>query len=191
MPLYYYGIDWTYIILVLPAVIFALWAQANVNSTFSKYSKVPLRYGMTGREAAEMVLHQNGVYGVHIEPVSGKLTDHYDPKTNTIRLSQDVYSSTSCAAAGVAAHEAGHAVQYAKGYAPIKIRAAAIPIANIGSSLFMPLIILGLILNFSILAYIGTALFAATTVFQLITLPVEFNASRRAMEALSASRRFS
>ena len=155
-------IDWTYIYLVLPAVIFAMWASAKVNSAFQRYSKVYSRNNITGREAAQMVLQENGVFGVQIERVSGNLSDHYDPRTNTIRLSDAVYNSTSTAAIGVAAHEAGHAVQYAKNYAPVKIRTAIVPITNIGSMLSMPLIFLGILLSsfgsqYAVIAYIGVA----------------------------------
>lgn len=187
MPYYYF--DWTYVVLVLPCVILSLWASANVNSTFRKYSRQYSARRLTGAEAAQRVLSANGVHGVRIERISGNLTDHYDPSTNVIRLSDGVYSNTSTAAIGVACHEAGHAVQYAEGYAPIKLRAAIIPVTNFGSKLAMPLIMLGLVLsflgNFSYtLVYIGIACFGLSLVFQLVTLPVEFNASRRAMLAI-------
>jgi len=186
---YYYGFDWTYIILVLPCLILSLWASSRVNSTFKKYSTQLSRRGITGAQAAQRVLQINGVFGVRIEKVSGNLTDHYDPKTNVIRLSDNVYDSTSTAAIGVACHEAGHAVQYASEYFPIKIRTAIIPLTNIGSRLAMPLILIGLLLNalgsFSVtLVYTGIAFFALSLVFQLVTLPVEFNASRRALRAI-------
>ena len=148
---YYYGIDMYYIVLVLPCVLFAFWAQSKVNSTFNRYSRVQNLRGLTGAQAAEAVLRYNGVSGVRIEYVSGKLTDHFDPRSNVIRLSSAVYSSTSVASIGVAAHEAGHAVQYAIGYAPIKLRAAIIPLTQFGSMAAMPLLILGLILNTSTL----------------------------------------
>jgi Zn-dependent membrane protease YugP len=189
MP-YFYGFDWTYLVLVLPCVLFSLWASHSVNSTFRKYSSQYSSRRITGAQAAQQVLAQNGVSGVRIERVSGELTDHYDPRSNVIRLSDSVYDATSTAAIGVACHEAGHAVQYAKHYAPIKLRSAVIPVTNIGSKLAMPLILLGLALTFlegfSIaLVYLGIACFGLSLVFQLITLPVEFNASRRAMEAIS------
>lgn len=189
---YYYGFDMTYLILVLPCVILSLFASAKVNSTFKKYSAQLSRRQITGAEAARRVLSTNGVHDVRIDRVSGNLTDHYDPKSNVIRLSDSVYDSTSTAAIGVACHEAGHAVQYAENYAPIKLRAAIIPITNIGSKLAMPLILIGLLLtfmeNFSYLfVYLGIACFGLSLVFQLITLPVEFNASRRAMEAIQDS----
>ena len=188
MP-YYYGFDWTYVVLVLPCLILSLWASANVNSTFKKYSKQYSLRQLTGAEAAQRVLRANGVHGVRIERVSGNLTDHYDPKTNVIRLSDGVYNNTSTAAIGVACHEAGHAVQYAEGYAPIKLRAAIIPVTNFGSRLAMPLILIGLLFStlgsFSdTLIYLGIACFGLSLVFQLVTLPVEFNASRRALHAI-------
>ena len=185
MPYYgYYGIDMTYIVLGLPCVLFALWAQSRVNSTFSRYSKVHNLRGLTGAQAAEAVLRANGVTNVGIEYVSGKLTDHYDPRTNVIRLSSSVYSSTSVASVGVAAHEAGHAVQYAVGYSPIKLRAAIIPLTQAGATAAFPLILLGLVLNFGALIYVGIAAFALSTVFQLVTLPVELDASRRALQTI-------
>ena len=188
MP-YYYGFDWTYIILVLPCILFSLWASTNVNSTFKKYAQQLSSRRITGAQAAQRVLSANGVGGVRIERVSGNLTDHFDPKTNVIRLSDSVYDSASVSAIGVAAHEAGHAVQYAQNYGPIKLRAAIIPITNFGSKLAMPLILLGLLLSFMgdfsyTIVYIGIACFGLSLVFQLVTLPVEFNASRRAMQAI-------
>lgn len=181
--------DWTYLMLVLPCVIFSLWASSSVNSTFKKYSTQYSARRLTGSQAAQRVLSQNGVSGVRIERVSGDLTDHYDPTTNVIRLSDSVYDNTSTAAIGVAAHEAGHAVQYAQSYAPIKLRAAIIPVTNIGSKLAMPLILLGLLLNIFgnvsyFFVYLGIACFGLSLVFQLITLPVEFNASNRALAAI-------
>ena len=188
MP-YYYGFDWTYLVLVLPCILLSLWASASVNSTFKKYSNQYSMRRLTGAQAAERVLWNNGVRNVRIERISGNLTDHFDPQTNVIRLSDSVYDSTSTAAIGVACHEAGHAVQYAQSYGPIKLRAAIIPITNIGSKLAMPLILLGLILSglaeFSYsLVYLGIACFGLSLVFQLVTLPVEFDASRRAMAAI-------
>lgn len=191
MP-YFYGFDRTYLLLVLPCVILSLWASANVKNTFRRYSKQLSARHITGAMAAERVLRANGVLNVGIEQISGSLTDHYDPRANVIRLSDDVYNSTSTAAIGVACHEAGHAVQYAQNYAPIKLRAAIIPITNIGSRLAMPLILLGLVLAFMenysyIFIYLGIACFGLSLVFQLVTLPVEFNASRRAMRAIADS----
>ena len=190
MP-YYYGFDWTYLVLVLPCVILSMWASANVNSTFRKYSAQLSSRRITGAQAAQRVLMANGVQGVKIQRISGNLTDHYDPKTNVIRLSDNVFDNTSTAAIGVACHEAGHAVQYAQSYAPIKLRAAVIPVTNLGSRLAMPLILIGLLLsylgNFSyLLVYAGIACFGLSLVFQLVTLPVEFNASRRALAAISS-----
>lgn len=184
-----FWIDYWYVILVMPAVILSIWANVHVNSTFERYSgKLSMR-GMTGAEAAKRVLESNGVHGVDIQRTGGHLTDHYDPRKKTIFLSDSVYASTSCAAIGVAAHEAGHAVQYAKHYAPVHIRAAIIPITNIGSKLAIPLILLGIVLmsvaeSYAIVAYIGVACFGLSTLFQLVTLPTEFNASRRAITAI-------
>jgi len=185
MPFYYY-FDPTMLI-VLPAIIFTFWAQINVNSTYSKYSKVMTSRRITGFEAARRILDANGLYDVKIERVSGHLTDHYDPRANVIRLSDAVHDSPSAAAVGVAAHEAGHAVQYAKSYAPIKIRQSIIPVTRIGSMMAMPLFIIGIFFAMVELMWVGIAFYAAALVFQLVTLPVEFNASRRAMEALEGS----
>ena len=182
--MYLYGIDIYYIILVLPALAFSMWAQAKVTSTFNRYSRERTHSGMTGYEAARRILAANGLYHVNVERVSGNLTDHYDPKTNVIRLSDSVFGSNSVAAVGVAAHEAGHAVQYAQNYAPIKLRAAIIPVTNIGSTLSMPLVLLGFLMGMQPLVNLGLLLFATVAVFQLVTLPVEFNASRRAVNAL-------
>lgn len=179
MPDYY-----TLYFLMILAMLFAGWAQINVKTTFSKYSRVSNAAGMTGFDAARKILDANGLYNIRIEQVAGELTDHYDPKAGVIRLSSGVYGSTSAAAIGVASHEAGHAVQHAVGYFPIKVRTAIIPICNIGSMLAWPLILLGIILSFPDLAMVGVAFFSLATVFQLVTLPCEFNASARAMEAL-------
>ncbi len=181
--LFYYGLDYYYLVLVLPAILLMTIAQISVKSTFSKYSQKTCN--ITGAEAARRVLNANGVSGVRIERVSGNLTDHFDPKANVIRLSDAVYDSNSVAAAGVAAHEAGHAVQYALGYAPIKIRGAIYPICNLGSRLAIPLVLFGFLFSFYYLIDLGIIFFALALVFQLITLPVEFNASRRAISALS------
>ena len=184
--------DWTVLVLI-PAMIFAFVAQSKVNSTFNRYAKVYNRRGLTGAEAARRVLDANGLYHVTIERVHGRLTDHYDPRANVIRLSDAVYGSTGIAAVGVAAHEAGHAVQHAVGYVPIKVRAAIIPLTRFGSFLAMPLFLIGLLFaGGSYLGYgIGTAFmvtgilfFSFSTLFQLVTLPTEFNASARAMKAL-------
>ena len=189
---YYYGFDWTYLVLVLPCLILSLWASSSVNRTFKRYSTQYSQRRITGADAALRVLRSHGVFNVRIERISGNLTDHFDPKTNVIRLSDSVYDSTSTAAIGVACHEAGHAVQYAQSYAPIKLRAAIIPITNFGSKLAIPLILIGILLsylgNFSYaLVYLGIGCFALSLVFQLITLPVEFNASRRAIRAIDDS----
>ena len=188
MP-FYYGFDWTYVYLVLPCLIFSLWASAQVNLTFKRYSGQFSSRGITGADAAQRVLRANGVSGVRIERIGGNLTDHYDPTTNVIRLSDNVFSSTSTAAIGVACHEAGHAVQYAQGYAPIKLRAAIIPVTNFGSKLAMPLIILGVVFSSlgntsSFFINLGIACFGLSVLFQLVTLPVEFNASHRALVAI-------
>ena len=192
MPYYGFGIDMSYVILVLPCILLSLWASSNVNSTFKKYSSQFSRRGLTGAEAARRVLSAHGVGNVRIERVSGNLTDHFDPRTNVIRLSDNVYGNTSTAAIGVACHEAGHAVQYAQGYAPIKLRAAIIPVTNFGSRLAMPLILIGLLLaafgNLSVLFIdLGIACFGVSLVFQLVTLPVEFNASNRALRSIADS----
>ena len=178
--------DMTYLYMVLPAVILAIWASARVKSTFKKYSRQLSASNISGAQAAQRVLYLNGLTNTRIERIAGNLTDHYDPKDNVIRLSSPVYDSTSTAAIGVACHEAGHALQYAQNYAPIKLRAAIIPATNIGSKLAIPLVIAGIILSyyaqsFITIAYIGIVFFAVCVVFQIVTLPVEFNASHRAL----------
>lgn len=192
MPYYYYGFDWTYLVIVLPCIILSLLASASVNNTFKKYSKQLSMRNITGAQAAQRVLSANGVHGVRIERVSGNLTDHFDPKTNIIRLSNSVYDSTSTAAIGVACHEAGHAIQYSQQYFPIRVRSVIIPITNIGSRLAMPLILAGILLSsfgtvFEALIPIGIICFSLSLLFQLVTLPVEFNASRRAVSAIENS----
>lgn len=182
-------IDWTYIVLVLPAMLFAMWASSRVNSTFKKYRNTRNSRGLTGAQAAHWVLDRNGLSNVPIEHISGSLTDHYDPSANVVRLSDDVYGSTSTVAIGVACHEVGHAIQHATNYAPVKIRTAIVPITNLGAKLSVPLIILGLILSsfgevFVTIAYIGCALYGLVTIFQLVTLPTEFNASSRALKTI-------
>ena len=184
---YFYGIDMTYIILVMPALIFAMYAQAKVSSTFNRYRAIGNRRGLTGAEAARKILDMNGLANVIIERVSGNLTDHFDPKSNVVRLSDSTYSSTSVAAIGVAAHEVGHAVQYAEGYMPIKLRNAIVPVVQVASYAAWPLAILGVILSFERLAVFGVLLFLAVVVFQIITLPVEFNASSRALKTLEGT----
>ena len=187
--------DWTLLIL-LPAMIFALIAQFSVKSTFERYDKVATARRMSGAEAARRILDRNGLYDVKVERVRGHLTDHYDPKANVIRLSEATHDSVSVAALGVAAHEAGHAVQHATGYFPIKVRSAIIPVTKIGSSLAMPIFIIGLLLtNFyyvdmatgSAIMVAGILLFSLTALFQLVTLPTEFNASSRALKTLEES----
>ena len=195
--MYFYGVDIYYILLVLPAMLFSLWASARVNSTFKRYSQMRNSRGMTGADAARAVLAANGVTGVRIERVSGNLTDHYDPKSNVIRLSDSVYDAATPAAVGVAVHEAGHAVQYATDYAPIKIRAAIVNVTNIGSKLSIPLIVIGLLLMsirslaaysdfFYYVALFGVLCFGLCVVFQLVTLPTEYNASRRAKQTIES-----
>ena len=180
--------DATFLVLVLPALLFSMWAQYKVTSSFSTYSRQQTRSGLTGADAAREVLRYAGVYGVKIERIQGELTDHFDPRENVIRLSESVHDVPSVAAVGVAAHEAGHAIQYAQSYSPMKVRAAIIPVTSIGSKLAVPLIIAGLIFEFTGLINIGILLFGAVVLFQLVTLPVEFNASRRAVEILDSSR---
>lgn len=176
--------DATYL-LVIPAIIFALIAQIKVKSTFNRYSSEHNQHGYTAKEVARKILDDNGLQNISIEYISGELTDHYDPSANVIRLSESVYSSTSVAAIGVAAHEVGHAIQHAKGYAPIKIRQAIIPVTRIGSSLAVPLVLLGML--FSALDWlipVGIFLYTGVVFFQAVTLPVEFNASNRALKTL-------
>lgn len=180
----YSGLYTISIILMAACFVFTLWAQASVKGNFSKYSHVMTKRHLTGAQAAEAVLRQNGVSGVRFQAISGSLTDHYDPRTNIIALSEDVYQATSVAAVGVAAHEAGHAVQYARNYAPIRLRAAIIPLSNFGSRASWPLLVLGLALSFAPLVGIGVLLFSLSTLFQLVTLPVELDASHRALAAL-------
>jgi Zn-dependent membrane protease YugP len=185
MPHYYfYGFDIYYLTLILPAFIISLFAQIKVKSTFSKYSGMTNSARITGAQAAQKVLSAHGVYDVKVERVGGNLTDHFDPRTNVIRLSDSVYDSTSVAAVGVAAHEAGHAVQYAQGYVPIKLRNLLVPIVNFGSSFSWIAIMLGLVFSFSYLVFAGIILFSFATLFQVLTLPVELNASKRAMETI-------
>ena len=182
MPFFYY--DSYYLTLILPAFIIAMVAQFRVQSTFKKYASVMSRKGKTASQLVRQILNDNGLTSVAIERVAGNLTDHYDPRTNVIRLSDAVFDSTSVASIGVAAHEAGHAVQHATGYAPIKLRNVVLPVANFGSRLAMPLILLGLLMSIGPLVTAGVILFSALVLFQLVTLPVEFNASRRAINTL-------
>lgn len=179
--------DSYYLILVLPAILISLFAQMKVQSTYKKYAQVLSSRGRTAAEVTREILDKNGLSGVSIERVAGSLTDHYDPRANVIRLSETVMGDTSVASIGVAAHEAGHAVQHQTGYFPIRARNAVLPVANIGSRLAFPLILLGLILSMQPLVSFGILLFSFVLLFQLVTLPVEFNASRRAIETLRSS----
>lgn len=172
--------------LCIVAFIFALICSANVKSTFNKYNRVGSRRGITAAEVARRILDRNGLYNVQVVRISGNLTDNFNPKTNIVSLSESVYDSTSLAAIGVAAHECGHAVQHAQGYVPIKVRSAVFPLAQIGSSMYFIVFILGLIFSFEPLVDAGIILFLFVVVFQLVTLPVEFNASRRAMQTISS-----
>jgi Zn-dependent membrane protease YugP len=191
MPYFYF--DWTYLLL-LPGMLLAFWAQHKVKAAYRDCSRVYSSSGLTGADVAQRILRDNGIFNVRVEPIHGELNDHYDPRAGVIRLSDGVYGARSAAAIGVAAHEAGHAVQYAKNYLPIKLRAAIVPVANIGSRLAFPMFLIGLLLTgvaqYSTalfgyyLALAGIAAYALTTLFQLVTLPVELNASRRAMKAL-------
>ena len=184
---FYY--DPTYV-MVLIGVVICMLASANVNRTFQKYSRIRSHSGMTGREAADRLLHANGIYDVTVQHVAGNLTDHYDPRNKTLNLSDSTYASTSVAAIGVAAHECGHAVQHANGYAPLKIRGSLVPVANFGSTLAWPLILIGFLIqgNASVLLInLGILLFSAAVLFQIVTLPVEFNASSRALKSLETN----
>ena len=182
-PFFY---DWTYILLI-PALILSMWAQFRVSSTFNRFSKVRASSGMTATQMAEQLLHAEGVYDVSVERTRGNLTDHYDPKNMVLRLSDSTANSTSVAALGVAAHEAGHVLQHRDGYAPLMLRTAAVPVVNIGSNLSWPLFVVGLIFSWEPLLYVGIGLFALAVLFALITLPVEFNASKRALVALETN----
>ena len=184
---YGYYFDPTYL-LVLIGVVISLWASAKVKTTYSKYSRVRSMSGLTGAQVADQILRANGIYDVRIEHISGELTDHYDPRSKTLRLSDSTYGTASIAAVCVAAHECGHAMQHAEGYVPIKIRSAIIPVTQVGSRLWYLIFVLGLIFSSSeigpVLQMVGILLFSLIVVFQLVTLPVEFNASGRAMKTL-------
>lgn len=182
---YGYGIDPTFI-LVLIGMVLSMWASSRVKGTFQKYSQVRSRSGMTGAEAAKKLLRSQGILDVTVQPVRGQLTDHYDPRTKTVNLSEAVYNQTSVVAIGVAAHECGHAMQHHVGYSPLQIRSALVPVANFGSQLSWPLIVIGLILGASPFISIGIWLFVGAVLFQLVTLPVEFNASGRAVRLLGS-----
>lgn len=189
MPLYYF-FDPTMLI-VLPALLLALWAQHRVKSAYRAGQQVATAYHMTGHEAARRILDSNGLRHMAIEVIGGEMTDHYDPRAGVIRLSRDVYHGNNAAAVGIAAHEAGHAVQYAKRYAPIRLRAAIIPVCQVGSNLALPLFLMGMLLAVKPLMWFGIIAYSVTALFQLITLPVEFDASRRAMVILTDSGQFS
>lgn len=183
--MFYYFYDWTYILVIIGAVI-CLAASARVNRVFAQYSTVRSHSGMTGREAAEQILHRNGIYDVQVIHIPGNLTDHYNPGKKTLGLSDTVYNSTSVAAIGVAAHECGHAMQDAQDYGPLRLRSALVPVANFGAQLSWPLIIIGLLLGGSSLISLGILLFSLAVLFQLVTLPVEYNASHRAVTLLDS-----
>ena len=187
MPFYYF--DYWYLVLVMPALLISVWAQIKVKSTFNKYSRMAVSCGMTGAAASRLIQQANGIQ-TGLEAVAGELSDHFDPRSNTIRLSSAVYGQASVAAVGVAAHETGHALQHAHGYAPVKLRTAMVPVTNFASGLSPVLILLGILLSMDSFAYLGIALFSIATLFQLVTLPVEFNASRRAVVALERSGQF-
>lgn len=186
MPGYYSNYYFSYLIYVIPALLFAMWAQYRVKSTFSKFSHVKSSNGYTGADVARKILDSKGLYNVDVQQVSGKLTDHFDPRTNVVRLSDSVYNSTSVASIGVAAHEVGHAIQHAESYKPAVIRSAIVSVTNVGSTLSMPLIILGIIMSNRYLVVAGIVLFSLIAVFQLVTLPVEYNASNRAVSILDS-----
>lgn len=183
--MYWHNFNMYYFMFMIPGLLISLWASAKVKNTFAKYSNVRVMNGLTGAQAARQILDRNGLQNVQVVRVSGKLTDHYDPRTQIVSLSDSTYNSPSVGAVGVAAHECGHAIQHNVGYGPIKARTAIVPLANVGSSLSVPLIFIGFFLNLLNLVYVGIVLFGLAVLFQLVTLPVEFNASRRAMECLS------
>ena len=189
MPYSYYGYgdflaNNIYVILLIPVLLLSVWAQAQVSGSFRRYSRVANRRHLTGAQAAEAVLRSHGIYDVPVRSCRGNLTDHYDPRDNTIYLSENVYAASTVAAVGVACHEAGHAIQYAVGYGPIKVRSAIIPVTQFGSRFSFVLLLIGLLLYSQPLFLVGILLFSLTTVFQLVTLPVEFNASHRALETI-------
>ena len=190
MGYYYgYGMDWTYLLVIIGAVI-SMIASSRVNSEFRKYSRVASRSGLTGAQAAMELLHSQGIYDVSVQHIAGNLTDHFDPRNKTVSLSDPVYNSTSLAAIGVAAHECGHAKQHDKGYTPLAIRSALVPVANIGSTLSWPLIIIGLLIGgsaSSFLINLGIIFFMGALLFQIVTLPVEFDASARALRLLEST----
>ncbi len=178
----FYGIDYYYIVLVLPAVLIAMFAQFKVKSAYNKYSKIGNSRGITGAQAARMILDDHGLQHVQIQMISGVMTDNFNPRTNIVSLSEGVYNGTSIASIGIAAHEVGHAIQHGEHYVPNKIRSVLVPVTNFGSNISIFMIIFGLLLGYSVLAYLGVILYSTATIFQLVTLPVEFNASSRAMK---------
>ena len=190
--MYYYGFDPTYILVII-GIIITMWAQGKMKTTFTKYSRVRSMSGMTGQEVARRILMANGIFDVTVEPVAGQLTDHYDPRSKVVKLSEVIYNSTSVAAVGVAAHECGHAIQDNQEYLPLRLRSAIVPVANIGSTLSWPMILIGIFLwnAGSYIGYnlvsIGILLFSLAVLFQVVTLPVEFDASRRALQQLNVT----
>ncbi len=181
MPFFFF--DPTMIFLI-PGIIFSLYASARVRSTYKKFKKVPSRGGISGKEVAKLILQNNGIHDVEIEPIDGKLSDHYDPRSKTLRLSRDNYNGKSLAAVGIAAHEVGHAVQHANEYAPLKLRTALVPVSNYGSWLAFPLVIIGILFSHPLFIDLGIYVFGAVVIFTLVTLPVEFNASSRAIASI-------
>lgn len=186
MPYYFWGIDWTYILVII-ALLISLLVQFNMNRTFQKYSRIRGASGLTGAQTAEQILRNAGIYNVRVEHIHGNLNDHYDPRSKVLKLSDPIYNSSSLAAVGVAAHECGHAIQDAVGYGPLKVRSALVPAANFGSQLSWPLFIFGLIFSMQPLLLAGIILFCAALLFQIVTLPVEFNASGRALRMLEST----
>ena len=172
------------ILMLIPALLFAFWAQMRIKSAYSKYSKVKSSYGYSGAQVAERILQQNGIYDVEVEPVSGKLSDHYDPKSKKVRLSEENYQGNSLAALAIAAHEVGHAIQHKNAYTPLVIRHSILPVTNIASFAAFPLFLAGMFLSYPMLMDLGIIFFGAVVLFHLVTLPVEFNASNRALVAL-------
>ncbi|WP_066645498.1 zinc metallopeptidase [Christensenella timonensis] len=187
MP-FFLWFDWTWLILI-PAFIITIWAQAKVSSAYKKYSEIPAQSGVTGREFAQTMLRQNNIDGVRVQAVEGQMTDHFDPRNNTVSLSEGVYAKHSVAAVSIAAHECGHVLQRFKKYGPMRVRNAIVPVVNIATSLAFPLILIGLLFreNMGVLVDIGAWVYFAVVIFQLVTLPVEFNASKRAMANIQAS----
>lgn len=183
--MYWLGVNLYYFIFMIPALIITIWAQVKMKTTFAKYEKVPTIGGLTGAQAARRILDGNGLTGVPVEAVGGKLNDHYDPEKNVVRLSEDTFSKATVGAVGVAAHECGHAVQHAEGYTPMKVRTGLVPVTNLASTVSIPLIFVGFFIQMTGLVYVGIALFSVAVLFQLVTLPVELNASKRAIATLS------